>query len=531
MGIESWSTTAAVNATTDGGANWAEGQAPSTVNNTARIDKASVRAAFNDLAWFQYGTGDQGSGHLATPCVYASVTSFTIAGADVTAAFHLGRRLRAVGSSTGTIYGIVTASSFSTNTTVSVDWDLGSLSNETLVISLSQIAVVGQPTPFPWYDARAYGVVGDGTTDDAVALQKFLDAIPSDGAGYLPAAPAGGYYKTTVALTKSGRFSLYGDGLQSKIHYTGSGVALTLSGPRFSLLRNLYITVTSSAAGGLYVRGAQEGYCEISVFVDGASAAGAYAKKFSSSWDQVILGGGGRQSTIGYLFDDTNYSVSAVNNNVTVIGSDCSACTTGVSFMQGVGANLIGIDCSGCTTMAEFGLGIAAAGSGGSLSAINVQGWYGETTDGFKIGRTANASASITHIDILPNNNIDATGDMFHAYLSDLVTVHEQRWGAGTCALESTASRTNWNTIQTVTDGSTTTSYQRNNNFLVTDIYARKPIQTASFTVAGLPSAATYIYGRTCVTDANATTFNAIVAGSGSNKVPVFSDGTNWRIG
>jgi hypothetical protein len=33
------------------------------------------------------------------------------------------------------------------------------------------------------------------------------------------------------------------------------------------------------------------------------------------------------------------------------------------------------------------------------------------------------------------------------------------------------------------------------------------------------------------VTDATATTFHSIVAGTGSNIVPVFYDGTNWRIG
>lgn len=36
---------------------------------------------------------------------------------------------------------------------------------------------------------------------------------------------------------------------------------------------------------------------------------------------------------------------------------------------------------------------------------------------------------------------------------------------------------------------------------------------------------------RGFVTDANATTFNSVVAGGGANFVPVFSDGTNWRIG
>jgi hypothetical protein len=33
------------------------------------------------------------------------------------------------------------------------------------------------------------------------------------------------------------------------------------------------------------------------------------------------------------------------------------------------------------------------------------------------------------------------------------------------------------------------------------------------------------------VTDASATTFHSIVAGGGANVVPVFSDGTDWRIG
>lgn len=48
--------------------------------------------------------------------------------------------------------------------------------------------------------------------------------------------------------------------------------------------------------------------------------------------------------------------------------------------------------------------------------------------------------------------------------------------------------------------------------------------------VASLPAAAT-LGARNLVTDATATTFNSIVVGGGSNKVPVFADGTNWRIG
>lgn len=148
-GIDSYSITPATNATADGGSiNWAEGQPPSSVNNTARQMLADTRTSYNDLIWFQYGTGDQGAGNLAVPSVYASGTSFTITGADVTLVYTANRRVRAVGVSTGTIYGTIASSSYNsgnTKTTVVVVWDSGSLSNETLTISLSQIPATGSP--------------------------------------------------------------------------------------------------------------------------------------------------------------------------------------------------------------------------------------------------------------------------------------------------------------------------------------------------------------------------------------------------
>lgn len=53
-----------------------------------------------------------------------------------------------------------------------------------------------------------------------------------------------------------------------------------------------------------------------------------------------------------------------------------------------------------------------------------------------------------------------------------------------------------------------------------------------NYTVGTLPTAATAGAGaKAFVTDASATTFASIVAGSGANGVPVYSDGTNWRIG
>jgi len=53
-----------------------------------------------------------------------------------------------------------------------------------------------------------------------------------------------------------------------------------------------------------------------------------------------------------------------------------------------------------------------------------------------------------------------------------------------------------------------------------------------NYTVATLPSAATSGKGaRSFVTDALAPTFGATVVTGGLVAVPVYSDGTNWKVG
>ena len=52
------------------------------------------------------------------------------------------------------------------------------------------------------------------------------------------------------------------------------------------------------------------------------------------------------------------------------------------------------------------------------------------------------------------------------------------------------------------------------------------------YTVANLPDPAVVGAGiRTFVSDSSVTTFNATVAAGGTNSVPVFSNGTNWKVG
>ena len=140
-GIKDYSTTAANN-TTIGSINTAEGMLPSNINNCFRGLGAEIREWYNDSQWVIYGDGDNGF-----TITYASATSFTVSAVDVTTYYHVGRRVKAIGSATGTIYGTISATTFSTNTTVTVVWDSGSLSNEAITIYLAILTKTGDSIP------------------------------------------------------------------------------------------------------------------------------------------------------------------------------------------------------------------------------------------------------------------------------------------------------------------------------------------------------------------------------------------------
>ena len=126
MSMKDWSTTAASNATiaSNSGINWQEGQAPSTVNDSARAMMADVRAWYEAAEWIDLG-------HAPT---YASGTSFTVPG-DKTAIYTVGRRVKVYNGSS-TFYATISAVSYSTNTTVTVVNDGSALSG-----TLSTVAV------------------------------------------------------------------------------------------------------------------------------------------------------------------------------------------------------------------------------------------------------------------------------------------------------------------------------------------------------------------------------------------------------
>ena len=163
--IGKYDTTAGSNSTTaSNSVSVAEGMLPSNINNAFRDIMADIRQWYNTAEWIEYGDG----AGTYTPA-YASSTSFTIAGVDVTSAYHVGRRVKVVAATPGTIYGSITATSFSTNTTVTVDWDSGSLSDEAITsVHIGTISASNTSLP------ETTAITGDYTLD--VSGDIILDA-------------------------------------------------------------------------------------------------------------------------------------------------------------------------------------------------------------------------------------------------------------------------------------------------------------------------------------------------------------------
>ena len=177
-GIKDYSSTAANNSSV-GGVSIAEGMLPSNINNAFRAITADIREFYNDSQWVIYGDGD--GAHTFT---YASATSFTIAGANVTSVYHANRRIKAVGSSTGTIVGTISSSSFSTNTTVNVTWDSGSLQSETLVIYLAALSQTNNSIPLDVIDSgnlKSNAVTTAKITNAAITADKLASTLDISG--------------------------------------------------------------------------------------------------------------------------------------------------------------------------------------------------------------------------------------------------------------------------------------------------------------------------------------------------------------
>ena len=139
MTVSNYSTTASSN-TAINGVNISEGMSPSDVNNAIREQLKDVRSVWNDKEWFLLGDGDG-----TTTFTRASAASVTVA-SNITSTHHVGRRVKVIGSNTGTIFGKIATSAFSSpNTTLTFTFDSGSLNSGDTTVAVYVGSVFTNP--------------------------------------------------------------------------------------------------------------------------------------------------------------------------------------------------------------------------------------------------------------------------------------------------------------------------------------------------------------------------------------------------
>jgi len=182
MALKDWSTTAANNVQATTGIAADEGQLAGTVNNGVRELMAQVKAMHLDNEWIRRGDS----------ITFISPTQFQVNNVTDSALYGTNRRVKVIGTGTGTIFGTVTGVSVSApNMTVTVSFDSGSMSNEALEVQTGILAATSQSVPTRF---------GSSTT--------FSNNVTIDGA--LNLAAASGLFRNVSIVSESTRSSVSG---------------------------------------------------------------------------------------------------------------------------------------------------------------------------------------------------------------------------------------------------------------------------------------------------------------------------------
>ena len=156
------------NNTSLNGIDVAEGMLPSNLNNALRALMKNTRDLANDSQWFEYGVG---SG--AYTSAWVSTTQFTIAsGVDISAIYHVGRRLKVLKADNSLVYGSITATSNNgTLQTVTATFDSGNLgaSSNVLRIYIGALSKTNSSIPTE--------IIGTSNiANNAITAVKILDS-------------------------------------------------------------------------------------------------------------------------------------------------------------------------------------------------------------------------------------------------------------------------------------------------------------------------------------------------------------------
>jgi len=259
---------------------------------------------------------------------------------------------------------------------------------------------------------------------------------------------------------------------------------------------------------------------------------------------------------------------TAAQPNITSVGTLSALSVTGnvsagnvsgtggvFTYVSGDGANLTALPGANVTGEVNF------AATANAVAGANVSGTVPLASSATQIvNGTSNVTATLNgNIDLQVGGanvgRIYTTGDAAPAFLAiagnisaenDITTIGGAFVGSGASLTALTGANVTGTVPLATTAGTITTAAQPNITSVGTlssliasgnitgqgYILATTAIRTTPTTVAALPAAATAGAGaRSFVSDASDTAFNAVVAGGSANNIPVFSDGTTWRIG
>lgn len=225
--VRRWSTTASGNASIAGGVvtiNFAEGQAPSTVNNSLRETLAQVRSIYKPDEW--------GWVECSATASVASQTTFKLTG-NQTSDYTANRRTRLKSGST-TRYGTIVSSSFTTETTVTITVDSGSLSASHTLAAVAAIDSNHIPANTYVTSNSLSAALASYLTSASAALSTYLTSGS--------AATALALKQGVIAFADEGT-TLSTAGSIATVNFVGSGQSASLTGG--------LLTVTSSGGSTL----------------------------------------------------------------------------------------------------------------------------------------------------------------------------------------------------------------------------------------------------------------------------------------
>nr|BAR17969.1 Phage-related tail fibre protein [uncultured Mediterranean phage uvMED] len=291
MTVSNYSTTAANN-TTINSISIAEGMPPSNVNNAMRNQLSDIRSFLNDKEWFVVGDRDG-----ACTFTRASGTSVTVASTNVTADYHANRRIKIVGSNTGTLYGKIASSSFSTNTTINFTFDSGTISGSDSTVSV----FVGSPFTNP-----AIPVIDDNSLGTSTVLppsqssvKNFVEnLVTGQDLDYAGDSGTGAVDLDSQTFTLAG-----GEGIDT----TASGQTLTIAGE----------DATTSNKGIASFSSDNFSVSSGAVTIKNGGVENAELVNSTVNYGGVSLALGGSDTTPAFnLSDATNYPTSSLTGTI-----------------------------------------------------------------------------------------------------------------------------------------------------------------------------------------------------------------------